>query len=373
MEAMDDEKFAMLALTLTGGIGPVRILQGIRAAGSASGLIKSKARRLRDLRIGDAACMSIVSGESERKAEEAARLAEKKGLNIICLEDKTYPRLLREIYDPPLILYAAGNAGVLAIPSVSVVGARRCTVYGQQVTLYMAREFSEMKLCVVSGMARGIDTRAHLGALAGSGPTVAVLGTGVDVPYPRENSGLYRKIRDSGCILSEFPIGAYPAPQNFPIRNRIISGLSWGTLVTEAAEFSGSLITARLALEQDREVWAVPGNITSKTSYGPNYLIKQGAHPLLSPSEIVDSLPVSVLRQLKLEADLAEEDDEQADPLSSDESRIVEMLFPDRLTGIDRLVSGTGFSWPYLSEILLKLEGRGIIKRISGNHYCRCL
>ena len=143
-----------------------------------------------------------------------------------------------------------------------------------------------------------------------------MLGTGVDVPYPRENRGLYEKIRASGCILSEFPIGSYPAPQNFPIRNRIISGLSWGTLITEAAEFSGSLITARLALEQNREVWAVPGNITSKTSYGPNYLIKQGAHPLLSPAEIVDYLPVHVLRKLKLEVEAVESDAEDSVSLS---------------------------------------------------------
>jgi len=168
-------------------------------------------------------------------------------------------------------------------------------------------------------------------------------------------------------------MGAYPAPQNFPVRNRIISGLSWGTLITEAAEFSGSLITARLALEQNREVWAVPGNITSKTSYGPNYLIKQGAHPLLSPAEIVDYLPVHVLRKLKLEVETVEADAEDSVSLSRDESRIVEMLFPDRLTSLDHLVSGTGFSWPYLSEILLKLESRDVIKRMSGSHYCRCL
>ena len=370
---MDAEKFNMLALTLTRGIGVVKILNGIRAAGSASELMKLKTRRLREYKIGNEACLSIVSGESERKAEAAARLADDKELRIIGLNDNEYPELLREIFDPPLILYAAGDPGVLRIPSVSVVGARKCTVYGEQVTLYMAREFSEMKLCIVSGLARGIDTRAHLGALAASGPTVAVLGTGVDVPYPAENRKLYHRIRDSGCLLSEFPLGTCPSPQNFPIRNRIISGLSWGTLITEAAEFSGSLITARLALEQDREVWAVPGNITSKKSYGPNYLIKQGARPLLSPAEIVDDLPAHVLRQLKLESEADEVFGEVCVPLSRDESRVVEMLFPDRLTDMDRLVSGTGFSWPYLSEILLKLENRGVIKRMSGNHYCRCL
>lgn len=370
---MDAEKFSMLALTLTRGIGVVKILKGIRAAGSASELMKLKERRLREYKIGNEACFSIVSGESEGKAEEAARLADEKGVKIICLNDNEYPALLREIFDPPLILYAAGDTEVLRIPSVSVVGARKCTVYGEQVTLHMAREFSEMNLCVVSGLARGIDARAHLGALGASGPTVAVLGTGVDIPYPGENRGLYKRIRESGCLLSEFPLGSSPLPQNFPVRNRIISGLSWGTLITEAAEFSGSLITARLALEQDREVWAVPGNITSKKSYGPNYLIKQGARPLLSPLEIVDDLPVHVLRQLKLEAEADEVSGEESVSLSRDESRVVKMLFPDRLTDLDRLVSGTGFSWPYLSEILLKLENRGVIKRMSGNHYCRCL
>ncbi len=370
---MDDEKFSMLALALTSGIGVVKILNGIKVAGSACEIMKMKTRHLREFKFGNEACLSIVSGESERKAEEAVGMAEKKSVKIISLKDDEYPELLKEIYDPPLILYAAGDPGFLRIPPVSIVGARRCTVYGEQVTTYMAREFSEMKLCIVSGMARGIDTRAHLGALSAKEPTIAVLGTGVDVPYPRENRGLYQKIKDSGCILSEFPMGAYPAPQNFPVRNRIISGLSWGTLITEAAEFSGSLITARLALEQNREVWAVPGNITSKTSYGPNYLIKQGAHPLLSPAEIVDYLPVHVLRKLKLEAEIVEADTEDCVSLSRDESTVVNMLFPDRLTSLDHLVSGTGFSWPYLSEILLKLESRDVIKRMSGSHYCKCL
>ena len=287
--------------------------------------------------------------------------------------DSEYPGLLVGIFDPPLILYAAGDVGALQVSSVSVVGARRCTVYGKQVTAFMARELAEMKLCIVSGMARGIDSQAHRGALEAGGKTVAVLGTGADVPYPRENRGLYKRIRENGCVLSEFPLGQYPAPQNFPIRNRIISGLSWGTLITEAAEFSGSLITARLALEQNRELWAVPGNITNPKSFGPNYLIKQGARPLLSPAEIVDHLPAHVLRGLCLEVKGDESREEKREYFSPDEILVMGLLSPDRLSGMDRLVAGTGFSWPYLSGILLELESRGAIKRSPGNQFCRTL
>ncbi len=374
---MDDEKFALLALSLTRGIGIVKAIKAVKEAGGASALLDLKPRHLRGLGISGEAVLSIVSGESARNAEEALKETGEQEVRIIGINEAEYPGLLKEIFDPPLVFYAAGDPGILQIPAVSVVGARRCSVYGEQVTSFMAREFSEMGLCVVSGMARGIDARAHFGALAASGPTVAVLGTGVDVPYPRENRGLYRKIRESGCVVSEFPMGSYPAPQNFPIRNRIISGLSWGTLITEAAEFSGSLITARLALEQDREVFAVPGNITCKTSYGPNYLIKQGAHPLLSPAEIVDHLPVHVLRQLRNRAGKGNGNDQdgpkEAALLSADESRILQLLYPDRGIGIDSLAGRTGFSWPRLNGILLKLESRGVIKRVTGNHYCRCL
>ena len=328
---------------------------------------------MRECRFGKEACLSIVSGESEKKAEEAFRAAGEQGIRIISMNENEYPELLREIFDPPLILYAAGNTEVLKHPSVSIVGARKCTVYGEQVTAYMARELAEMKLCIVSGMARGIDSKAHLGALKAGGSTVAVLGTGADVPYPGENRMLYRRIRDSGCILSEFPLGAYPAPQNFPVRNRIISGLSWGTLITEAAEFSGSLITARLTLEQNRELWAIPGNITNGTSYGPNYLIKQGARPLLNPAEIVDNLPVHVLRELCFEQDSEEPAEGTAAELSPDEKKVMQLLFPDRLSDMDRLVAGTGFSWPCLSGIILQLETRGLIQRMPGNQFCKKL
>lgn len=370
---MDNEKFAMLALSLTRGIGVVRILRAIKMAGNAEVLLRLKESGLRECRFGKDACLSLVSGESEQKAVEALKSAEEKGIRIIGLNEKAYPELLKEIFDPPLILYAAGNAEVLKLPSVAIVGARKCTVYGEQVTAYMARELAEMKLCIVSGMARGIDSQAHLGALKSGGPTVAVLGTGADVPYPGENRKLYRRIRETGCVLSEFPLGAYPAPQNFPVRNRIISGLSWGTLITEAAEFSGSLITARLTLEQNRELWAIPGNITNGKSYGPNYLIKQGARPLLNPAEIVDNLPVHVLRELCLKEADADPEEEGAAEFSADEKKVMKLLSPDRLSDMDRLVAGTGFSWPRLSGILLRLETRGIIKRMPGNHFCKSL
>lgn len=372
-DAVDEENFALLALSLTRGIGVVNCLKALSEVESATELLKLRSGSLRRMRLQGRAIASIVSGDSERRAEEAAEAARRKGVDIIGLKDARYPGLLKEIFDPPLVLYVAGNPAVLEEPLVSVVGARRCSVYGEQVTLFMAREFASMGICVTSGMARGIDSKAHLGALEGKGHTVAVLGTGVDVPYPRENRKLYSRILDAGCIVSEFPLGTFPAPQNFPVRNRIISGLSWGTLITEAAEFSGSLITARLALEQNRELWAVPGNITCKTSYGPNYLIKQGAVPLLSPAEIIDNLPVHVLRRLGTEEKPKEPERRREDAVSGDDLEVYGLLFSDRASDVDELVAKTGFSWPRLSEVLLRLETRGLIKRVFGNRYCKIL
>src|SRR5665213_2546869 len=199
------------------------------------------------------------------------------GARLISIQDTSYPRRLREIFEPPLLLFAIGNAELMASHSVAVVGTRRPTPYGVAAAERLAGDLARAGLTITSGMARGIDTAAHKAALAAEGSTIAVLGCGVDVIYPSENKRLAAEIEAKGLVVSEFPMGATAFPQNFPIRNRIISGLSCGLLVVEGAQYSGSAITARLALDQGREVFAVPGNITSKMSWGPNLLIKQGA------------------------------------------------------------------------------------------------
>src|SRR5690606_31449205 len=203
------------------------------------------------------------------------------------------------------------------------------------------------------------------------GATVAVLGSGVDVVYPRENGKLYRSIVRQGCVLSEFPLGTYPAPQNFPVRNRIISGLSRGTLIPEAAQFSGSLITARLTLEQNRELWAVPGNITSPASYGPNQLIKQGAKPILSAQDILEELPPYLLKELLPESEEKRLASGVSTTVSAKEESLLNLLGADRAVHFDILLQQGEMSLSELSSLLLNLEMKGLIEHLPGRRYSR--
>jgi len=368
---MDQDTFDLLALTLIPGLGKTRLNRLVTQGRKAGEILRLSRSELGRLGLSVELQVYIASGCPSKEAETAAKTAEKMGVEILSFLSDVYPSLLREIYDPPLILYTLGSLDCLQEPSVSVVGSRRCSIYGREVTQRLSRELSSVGLLIVSGMARGVDSQAHLGALAASGKTVAVLGSGIDVVYPRENRNLYFRIQEHGCVLSEFPIGTYPAPQNFPIRNRIISGLSYGTLIPEAAEFSGSLITARLTLEHDRELWAVPGNITSPISYGPNYLIKQGATPVLTSQDIIDELPVHVLKILEPK----EEDSTDAteERFSQSEKQLMKLLSPERSTHFDQLLEATKLAIPDLSAALLNLEMRGFISQDPGKRFSRRL
>jgi DNA processing protein len=310
----------------------------------------------------------ISSGSALRAGEEAARQAEKQGIRILSVFDDEYPHQLKQIFDPPLVLYCLGDPSVLRRPAIAVVGSRRCSLYGKEITEKITRKLSALGICIVSGLARGIDAQAHRGALENGGTTVAVLGSGVDVVYPRENRRLYQRVCERGCVISEFRCGSFPAPQNFPIRNRVISGLCYGTIIAEAAEFSGSLITARLTLEQNRELWAVPGNITSKGSYGPNYLIKQGAKIILDVQDVLEELPLHVL-------DLLNEPEVPAPALVKsltwDEKKIVNLLTSDASLHIDQLFNRSEFSLPLLTEVLLQLEMKGLIRQLPGRQFIR--
>ena len=214
---------------------------------------------------------------------------------MVSMDDPSYPPRLKEIYDPPLVLYVRGNAEVLTKPGIAMVGTRHPTPYGSGMAERLACDLAAQGLVIISGMARGVDTASHRGAISAKGKTVAVFGTGVDVIYPKENSRLSEQILAlGGALISEFPLGTFAAPQNFPIRNRIISGMSVGVLVVEAAEYSGTRITARCALEQNRDVFAVPGNVTNKNSWGPNTLIKQGAKLVATWEDVWEDLPTEV-------------------------------------------------------------------------------
>src|SRR5256885_7661504 len=232
----------------------------------------------------------ILSPKSAERAEIEAVKAEKLGVTIIDILDPRYPPLLREIFDPPIVLYLRGKKWNAELPQLAIVGTRRPTGYGINCAERLAEDLAARGLAITSGLARGLDAAAHRGALR-AGITYAVFGSGLDFVYPKENRKLADFVIENGAVMSEFPLGTPPSPQNFPIRNRIIAGMSLGVTVVEAAEYSGSLITVRMALESGREVFAVPGNITSAKSFGPHVLIRQGAKLVTSWEDVVEELP----------------------------------------------------------------------------------
>jgi DNA processing protein len=241
---------------------------------------------------------SIVSGCTfEDAAAQQEKMRQASAL-LVTINDPRYPALLREIFDPPILLFARGRLELLQSICLGVVGTRRPTPYGLAASERLSADLAHAGLAIVSGMARGIDSAAHKGTLAAGGETMAVLGCGVDIVYPSENRKLATEIAAKGLLVSEFPMGATAFPQNFPIRNRIISGMSVGVLVVEGAQYSGSAITAKLAMDQGREVFAVPGNITSKLSWGPNLLIKQGAKLVQDWNDVIAELPAESRRHL---------------------------------------------------------------------------
>lgn len=367
---MNQATLDLLALSLTPGLGTVRIHKLLDRCGDPSSVLRMSRREMQLAGFSAEIQAYLLSGCACRDADETADEVARKGIRLALYGDPGYPALLKEIHDPPIVLYALGNVAALSLPSVAVVGSRRCSVYGAEVARRFGLELAQLGLSVVSGLARGIDSKAHAGALEGKGTTVAVMGTGVDVIYPKENRRLYREIASTGCVVSEFPLGTFPAPQNFPIRNRIISGLAFGTLIPEAAEFSGSLITARLTLEQDRELWAIPGNITNPSSYGPNHLIKQGARPVLEVQDIVDSLPLHVLKRLR-EQVAAREDSPES--LSEEEKRVLKHLDFDRPVHFDELLFQASLNVTKLSEVLLNLELKGEVQQYPGRRFARRL
>ena len=309
---------------------------------------------------------------SQKNLDLAAKDIEwcqRKGYTFLTLEDKNYPETLRETFDPPFVLYIAGCVEVLEESSVSIVGARKPTTYGRAVANRLARDLAACGLAVVSGMARGIDSIAHWGALK-EGQTVAVLGSGFKDIYPPENKKLMNTIAEKGAVITEFPLDAYPAPLHFPQRNRIISGMSLATVVVEATKRSGSLITARLALEQNREVMAVPGNITSNLSQGTNWLIKDGAKAVESWEDVVEELSSPLKEEL---LSRKKKQREEVPKLNEKETKIYARLTVDKEKHIDELVVSCGFSVSEALSSLLNLELKGLIIQLPGKYFLRKL
>ncbi len=280
----------------------------------------------------------IAEGKARKAAEEEWQRITESGCTLMTLADADYPERLREIFDPPPVLWVRGDRALLSRPAIAVVGTRAPSTYGSGMAEMLSRDLAARRMVILSGMARGIDTAAHKGALSAGGRTVAVWGTGLDVVYPKENKRLAEEIvLSGGAIVSEQPMGTFPAPQNFPLRNRIISGMSVGVLVVEAGEQSGTRVTARCALEQNRDVYAVPGNVTSRNAWGPNTLIKQGARLTATWEDIWEDLPSQI--RLELEGRL---EGTQGDPDGGQEE-----LFGSRICirdGGNCIITATGAS-----------------------------
>src|SRR3979490_2558168 len=290
-----DASLSWLALALTPGLASRLSARLLREFGSPEEFFRAPLPRLEACRLPAPVAQAVFKKQSFKRAEK--ELALTRGIDrcrLVNWTDPEYPQNLLQIYDPPVMLYVRGDPDVLNLPSISIVGTRRPTLYGTQMAERLGRELAARGLVVVSGMARGIYAIGHQGALAANGRAVGVLGTGVDVCYPKENRKLYEKVLERGAIISEFPLGTHPAPENFPIRNRIVAGGPVGGGGVRGGRGGGSLITARLAMEFGREVFGVPGNVTQPVSFAPNQLIKQGAKLITNGADVIEELPTPV-------------------------------------------------------------------------------
>jgi len=293
-----EEELHWLALKLIPGLGTRNSGKLLDRFRTPQAIFRASRSELEGAGLSGGVAQSITSGCTFEDAVVQQERMMEAGAVLVTLGDPRYPRPLREIFDPPIALFARGRVELLGPLSLGIVGTRRPTPYGLAAAERLSADLAHTGLAIVSGMARGIDTAAHKGALSVGGETIAVLGCGVDVVYPSENRKLAADLAAKGLIVSEFPMGAVAFPQNFPIRNRIISGMSVGVMVVEGAQYSGSAITAKLAMDQGREVFAVPGNITSKLSWGPNLLIKQGARLVQDWNDVIADLPADARRHL---------------------------------------------------------------------------
>ncbi len=378
---IDENRLAMLALTLTPNLGPKRIVDAIAQLQTPGQIFALTLTELEGLRFPADSAQFIFDGKARRAANEEWGKIVQQGATIITLDCPEYPERLKEIYDPPPVLWVRGVVRLLSRPSIAVVGTRHPSPYGTNVAEMLSRDLAARRLVIVSGMARGIDTCAHKGALAAHTPTIAVWGTGIDVVYPKENKKLADEIiATGGTIVSEMPMGTFPAPQNFPRRNRIISGLSIGVLVVEASENSGTRVTARCAAEQDRDLYAVPGNVTAKNSWTPNTLIKQGAKLVGSWEDVWEDLPSQVRLQLEQEAGVESRPEEAAsllvEPvLRSEESIVLKVLRADESLQIDELLEKleTQLTSSEVFTALFELEMSGRIRCLPGRNYVRNL
>lgn len=384
-----EESLAWLALALTPGLGPRRILHAVEKINTADRIFRLELTELESLALPAQAAQFIFEGKARAEAEAEWKRVYAEGGSLLAYCDADYPERLKEIYDPPAVLWIRGDRSLLSRPSLAVVGTRHPTPYGAGMAEMLSRDLAHRGLLILSGMARGVDTAAHKGALAAKAPTIAVWGTGIDVIYPKENKQLAEQILlGGGAIVSEYRMGTFPAPQNFPRRNRLLSGISVGVLVVEASEASGTRVTARCALEQNRDVYAVPGNVTSKTAWGPNTLIKQGARLVATWEDVWEDLPTQIRIELeeRLEAAsnvgvagvTASNGEAGASlltdlPLAPNETIVLHSLQRDEALQLDEIMEKleAELTSSEVFTALFELELAGRIKQLPGKNYVR--
>src|SRR5260221_2483964 len=371
-----DSSLSWMALTLTPGIAARLSARLLKEFGSPDDVFRAPLRRLEACNIPARSAHAIVKKASYKRGERDLTNRRKvAAARVINGTEPEYPQTLLQIYDPPVMLYVRGNSQILNAPSLSIVGTRKPTLYGSQMAQRLGRDLAVRGIVIVSGLARGIDAIAHQGALAVGGRAIGVLGTGIDVCYPQDNKKLYEKVLENGTILSEFPMGTHPSPENFPIRNRIVAGMPLGAIIVEGAQYSGSLITARLAMEFGREVFGVPGNVTQPVSFAPNQLIKQGAKLVTCAADVVEEVPTQIRAALtQAEAPEAEQRNLlAAASLNRSEKKLYDLLSEDQPVHIDDLVERSGLNSSEVLATLFTLEMKGIIRQLPGKQFCKVL
>jgi DNA processing protein len=378
----DDLDIYWLALRLIPGLGPRRAVPLLQSYRSPQAIFRASASELMGAGLPGTIAQSIASGCTFEDASEQLRLMKKSGVELLSYLDQRYPERLRELFDPPVLLFALGRIELISEVAIAIVGTRRPTAYGVAAAERITTDLALQGAVIVSGMARGIDTVAHRAALNAQGDTVAVFGSGIDHIYPAENKKLAAEIASRGLILSEFPMSNPGHPQNFPIRNRIVSGLSAGVVIVEGAQYSGSAITARLAMDQGREVFAVPGNITSKMSWGPNLLIKQGAHLVQSAEDVINGLAIAdrqalAAKQAPTPGEGARGSDgldlrEALGPQATLAAELLRNLLPDEGTALDDIVEKLdGPDSPDIISVLFHLEMLGLVRQLPGKKFVK--
>jgi DNA processing protein len=361
---------------MTPGLGSRLTGKLLRKFGTPTDIFRASLTELEACHLPVAPARAIHTKLAHKDAEAELAQVRNLGCRLLNWSEPEYPQRLLEIYDPPPLLYVRGDVSLLNRHSISMVGTRRPTPYGNQIAERLGHDLAERGLVIVSGMARGIDSLAHQGACrATNGAMIGVLGTGVDVIYPKENKKLFSEVEKRGTLISEFPLGTHPAPENFPIRNRVVAGMALGVLVIQGAQYSGSLITARLGMEFGREVYGVPGNVTVDVSFAPNQMIKQGAKLVTSWEDVIEELPTEIRAELfPIEAtSKAERASLFESALSAVEKKIFALLDTDESIHVDELVEKTELNSSEVLASLCEMEMKGMVRQMPGKQFLKIL